>query len=306
MLPDPIIQIGNYKVYMYGLMIAVGILVGSLVLYVYGKKKKLDEAFLDFCFFDSIGAIFFGFGSAALFQALYNYIEDPSAGFSLGGGITFIGGLLGGVIFFIAVYFIFRKKLTERLIRLVPLAPCIILIDHAFGRVGCFFAGCCYGKQTDSIFGIKFPGMSHAVHPTQLYEAIFLFIMFALCSYLYLKKDFRHNMSLYLVSYGVFRFCIEFLRGDDRGEFIFGISPSQFWSIVMVAAGVGTYFLIEYLSRRAETEDTAPLGELSETPPISDNESCDSEGISEVSVLPDAEASPRADGKTTIQKGDTE
>lgn len=252
MIPDPILQIGNYKVYMYGLMIAVGILVGSFVLYKYGKLKKVGEPFLDFCFFDSIGAIFFGFGAAALFQGIYNYIENPSAGFSLSGGITFIGGLLGGIIFFLAVYFLLRKKLKGRLIQAISFIPCVILVDHAFGRVGCFFAGCCYGKETDSIFGITFPGMTHAVHPTQLYEAIFLFVMFAVCSYLVLKKDFRYNMSLYLVTYGIFRFCIEFLRGDDRGKFILGISPSQFWSIIMVLAGIGSYFLLKYLFEKAD------------------------------------------------------
>lgn len=265
MLPDPIIQIGNYTVYMYGLMIAVGILVGSFVLYFYGKKKGLDESFLDFCFFDSIGAIFFGFASAALFQAVYNYIEDPSAGFSFGGGITFIGGLIGGVVFFLAVYFIFRKKLKGRLLQMISLAPCVILVDHAFGRVGCFFAGCCYGKRTDSFLGVKFPGMSYAVHPTQLYEAIFLFVMFAICSYLFLKRSFRHNMSLYLVSYGCFRFLIEFLRGDDRGKFIFGISPSQFWALVMIVAGVGVYFLLDYFFKKENSTSTAVLDEPSDT-----------------------------------------
>ena len=55
---------------------------------------------------------------------------------------------------------------------------------------------------------------------------------------LLLKYKFNYNLSLYLISYGIFRFLIEFLRGDERGAFIKGISPSQFWSIIMIVIGV--------------------------------------------------------------------
>ena len=89
-----------------------------------------------------------------------------------------------------------------------------------------------------------------------LYESAFLFILFAVCSYLLLKKKFRHNMSLYLVAYGIFRFLIEYVRGDDRGQIIPGlpISPSQFWSIFMVLIGVGVFFLVKKLPAKAVAE----------------------------------------------------
>lgn len=232
--------------YMYGLMIAVGIIACFLVLFLCGKKKKIQDSFLDFCFYNAIIAIALGFGSAALFQATYNYIENPEGGFSFG-GITFIGGLIGGVVSFLLGYLIFRKKFQSKLLDLLSLAPCCILIAHAFGRVGCFFAGCCYGKPTDSILGITFPGMSHPVHPTQLYEAVFLFLMFAVCLILYMKKDFKYNLPLYLVAYGIFRFLIEFVRDDNRGELIGAVSPSQFWSILMVVIGVALFFYLRYV-----------------------------------------------------------
>lgn len=246
MLPDKIFGL----FYMYGLMIAVGILACFGVLFYYGKKKKVEEKFIDFIFYNAIFAIAFGFLAAALFQATYNYIQNPDEGFDLKGGITFIGGLIGGVISFLTGYFIFRKRYKTRLYEVLSMAPCAILIAHAFGRVGCFFAGCCYGKPTDSFLGVKFPDLDVPVHPTQLYEAAFLFILFAVCFYLLMKKDFKHNLSVYLICYGIFRFCIEFLRADNRGTFIGSISPSQFWSILMVVAGVGVYFLVEYLYKK--------------------------------------------------------
>lgn len=247
MLPDKIFGL----FYMYGLMIAVGILACFGVVFYYGKKKNVEEKFIDFIFYDAIASIAFGFLSAALFQATYNYIENPENGFDLKGGITFIGGLIGGAACFIAIYFIFRKRYKTRLSEVLSLFPCAILIAHAFGRVGCFFAGCCYGKETDGFLGVKFPDLPYKVHPTQLYEALFLFLLFGICFYLLMKKDFKHNFTVYLIGYGIFRFCIEYLRDDDRGQFIGGISPSQFWSILMVLAGVGVYFLVRYWDRKA-------------------------------------------------------
>ena len=259
MLPNPLItfNIGNtpVSIYMYGVMIAVGIIIALFpVLFGYSKKLGVNQSFTDFVYYNAMVAIALGFGSAALFQATYNYIEDPSAGFSFDGGITFLGGLIGGVAVFLLGYAIFRKRLKGRLIDSLSIIPCSILVGHAFGRVGCFFAGCCYGKPTDSFLGVVFPGHTQAVHPTQLYEAAFLFIMFAVCSFMLFKYSFKHNMSVYLIGYGIFRFSIEFLRDDDRGELVSGITPSQFWSLLMIAAGIGLVFLVNYLSAKRAAE----------------------------------------------------
>ena len=253
MVPNPIFG----RVHLYGVMIAVGVLVAFTVLTVYGKKLKISEKFIDFIFFTGIGAIVIGFGSAAIFQSVYNYIQNPMDGFHLSGGITFLGGLIGGAAFFLIVYFILRPRLDTRLADTLSIFPCMITVGHAFGRVGCFFAGCCYGKPTDSFLGVQFPHLRTPVHPTQLYEAAFLFILFAVLSVLLLKWKFRYNMSIYLVAYGVFRFCNEFLRGDDRGEFIFGISPSQFWSLCMIVLGIAIFFPLKRIYDKKAA--TAPM-----------------------------------------------
>ena len=253
MLPDPIFL----NIHMYGVMMAVGILLAFTVLSFYAKKLNISEKLTDFIFFNGIASIAVGLGSAALFQAVYNYIENPRAGFHFNGDITFIGGLIGGSVFFLIVYFILRPRLSGRLTEALSIIPCMITVGHACGRVGCFFAGCCYGKITDSFFGVLFPGHFYKVHPTQLYEAIFLFILFGVCSYLLLKKNFRHNMSLYLVAYGIFRFCLEFLRGDSRGELVAGISPSQFWSLCMVVLGIAIYFPLQRIFEKQKAQKAA-------------------------------------------------
>ena len=252
MLPNPIFHLfGRFPVYMYGAMIATGILAAFIVLSLYCKQQGVEQRFSDFMFYNGVLSIAVGFFSAALFQGIYNYIENPEGGLHVSlNNITFIGGLIGGVVCFLTVYAFCYRRYETRLSDVLSIPPCVILVAHAFGRVGCFFAGCCYGKVTESPLGVIFPGHFYPVHPTQLYEAIFLFLMFLVCSILLLKWNFRHNMSVYLISYGIFRFCLEFLRGDDRGELLGLLSPSQFWSLLMVAAGIGLVFLLRFLQQK--------------------------------------------------------
>jgi prolipoprotein diacylglyceryltransferase len=132
------------------------------------------------------------------------------------------------------------------------------LIAHAFGRIGCFFAGCCHGPETDAWYGIYMYatslGKKATVVPTQLYEAIFLFALCAVCFLLVWKKKFRHNLSVYLIAYGIFRFCLEFVRADDRGQFLGSLTPSQFWSIVMIIAGIALIFLLRPAYKKRDAE----------------------------------------------------
>ena len=244
MLPEPLFL----TVHMYGIMVAVGVLAAFAVLYFYGKKESFSQKFSDFLFYDGMASIAVGLGSAALFQSVYDYIEDPSQGFRFGVSITFIGGLIGGAGFFLLVYFIARKKIEGRLFDALPVIPCAITLAHGFGRIGCFFAGCCYGKETDSFLGVKFPMLPNPVHPTQLYEAAFLFALCGAMAYLLLKKKFVYNLSVYLIAYGVFRFAIEYLRDDHRGALVAGISPSQFWSVCMIVVGILLVFIFRRIN----------------------------------------------------------
>lgn len=251
-------------IHLYGVMIAVGILACFAVLFYYSKKKAVNPEFVDFVFYTAIAAIVVGFLSAALFQATYNYIKNPEAGFRFGSGITFIGGLIGGVATFLIIYFIFRKKLNGKITDIISIAPCCIVIAHAFGRIGCAFAGCCYGQVTES--GIAMFNHGAWRVPTQLYEAFFLFVLFFIFSYLVLFKNFKHNLSLYLILYGIFRFFIEYARGDERGQIFKGvdISPSQVWSIVMVLASVVVYFILDRAFKKAELEKANIVAETLE------------------------------------------
>ena len=253
-------SLGSPGIYPYGLCIAVGIILCFGFLFYTMWKKKFNEASSDTILLIGIFATAFGFLVAALFQATYNYIENPAAGFDLGSGITFIGGLIGGVAGFLGVYFLYMyvvrprtkikfltKPMNATLTDALPFIPIGICIAHAFGRLGCFFGGCCYGMETDAWYGIACAGGPEKVIPTQLFEMIFLLVLAAVMAFLYFKYRFNYNFSVYLIAYGIWRFLIEYLRDDARGSFIGSVTPSQFWSIIMIPLGVGYIFLQMYV-----------------------------------------------------------
>ena len=276
MYPNELFNIFGVSVDLYTICFLVGIIACLIFTIIAMKKCGYSSTARDAIIFIGILSIMIGLLSAALFQAFYNLIAGKGFKFE---GMTFIGGLIGGVIAFVGLYFLyvyvinprlkeksfFKSDMNKGIWYLLRIAPISITIAHAFGRIGCFFAGCCYGKPTDAWFGIQFPGLHTKVIPTQLFEAIFLFLISAIMIVLLFVVHFKYNMSLYLVSYGIWRFVIEYFRGDYRGSLIPGLSPSQFWSIVMVIGGVAIFFLYKYFDPKLTKEPEQIENEKSAT-----------------------------------------
>lgn len=229
----------------FPLCILIGILLSFYLFNHYAKKNNFDKKFHNYLTNTAISSIVIGFICAMLFQSFYNYLEDPSEGFKFSMSMTFYGGLIGGVGYFIASYYLYgKKKYGAHLLSYLPIIPSLITLAHGFGRIGCFMGGCCYGERTNSIWGVQFPYAPYKVYPTQLFEAIFLFIIFGITCFLAYKKKFNYNLTIYLLGYGIFRFLIEYIRGDHRGSLIPGLTPSQFWSIILFIIGICSIFLI--------------------------------------------------------------
>lgn len=242
---------------MYAVMIGIGIISCFVFLEIYYRKQKVRKLLISY--FEILGTLAIGLGLlfAVLFQNLYDFIENPET-YSWSWSMTFYGGLIGGVVLFLLGYFfVIRKKFGPQMRNLLTIAPACITIAHAFGRIGCFLSGCCYGIETDSPLGVLFPGHNHAVLPTNLFEAVFLFILSGTLLFLALKINFKYNMGVYLISYGIWRFIIEFFRDDHRGEFIPGLSPSQFWSIIMIVGGIAFFFIYHFVEKRIASKKEA-------------------------------------------------
>lgn len=247
---------------------ALGIVLCFVYLLYVFQWSNFNEESVDKMLLFGIGATGFGVFMAMVFQALYDYIESPSQGFSLGGSMTFQGGLIGGVSSFLIVWNLYvfviaprtkikalQNNMNASLSDALPMVPLGITIAHAFGRLGCTFAGCCHGAQTDKWYGVWMYtsewGYAKVV-PTQAYECLFLVILTVIMALLYFKWKFKYNFTVYAIGYGVWRFLIEYVRDDYRGSFIGSITPSQFWSIIMVLFGIGYFFVAKYFLSRFE------------------------------------------------------
>lgn len=243
---------------LYDILFFVGIF-GCLVVYrIYSGKRAVPAGVYNFYLLITIIAISAGYLSAILFQSVYNFIETGI--FELR-GMTFLGGLIGGVVGFLLCYHFLAKEEDRKYFpMMLNIAPACITIAHFFGRLGCFTAGCCYGHLTDGPLAVTFKIINNkgqlidtfSAIPTQLYEAIFLLITFLVVSYLFFK-NYRICMPVYTIGYGLFRFIIEFWRGDDRGELLPFLSPSQTLSLGLIAIGI--ILLIPVFQRKAPLKD---------------------------------------------------
>lgn len=250
---------------LYEVFLAAGVISALIVLRILSDKLGFEAKYFNFCLLTGVIAIIGGYGSAVLFQAFYNYAATGIFIINAKTGATFYGGLVGGAVLFLSIYFaaghfVFRDRL--HIINFYPLAgiaACSITAAHSIGRLGCLMAGCCHGVASErcGIF-MSYPG--YRVVPVQLYEAIFLAALFVW----FLVRVLRgkgYNLPLYLICYGVWRFFIEYVRGDYRGStFVSFLSPSQLTALILIAAGA-VLFLTEKRHLSRESTDQPEGGE---------------------------------------------
>ena len=166
-------------------------------------------------------------------------------------GYVFYGGVIGGVIgFFIGVK-IAKCKVSD----FVDFYAVLIPLIHAFGRIGCFCGGCCYGIPYDGPFSVVYNNPITSVpagigiFPVQLFESLLLFIL-SFVMYILFIKDKKYLILYYFISYGCIRFSTEFLRYDSERGSIFGISTSQFISIIAVIVSIAILIFIYFRTRK--------------------------------------------------------
>ena len=262
---------------MYGLMMALGFIAGwHVVSWLCRREGRRPELMTNLLMLMMVSGV-------AGARAAY-VIEHWRAEFANNlaeiirvdhGGLMFYGGLILAFACFVG-YCIAKR---ERFLPMADLMAVVVPLGHAFGRIGCFFNGCCYGKQTDSAFGVSFPAMSPAwceqvregvisstadkalpVLPTQLFEAAGCLLVFAIVLFVYLKTNRAASgdeapakaaagisAAVYLASYGVLRFLLELLRGDPRAA-VLGLSIGQAISLGVFV--VGLVFAIAAYHRR--------------------------------------------------------
>jgi len=253
--------IGTYQIAMLLGIFSMGIYACRLCT----KNGYDDSDGINFLLLSSIGVFAGGhiLYSIVNYQIIINVVKNISNIDSLQniinavgliwGGNVFYGGLLGGIL--AAIIIINRRPQYKYLLDFIT--PSIPLF-HFFGRIGCFFAGCCFGIE--SLFGITF---HHSIveeangvnrFPVQLLEAFVNLILFILLDIFRRKIYFKNNLIyVYLLFYSTARFFIEFFRGDSYRGIFFIFSTSQIISIIIFS-----FILIKFtvnLNKRIKTID---------------------------------------------------
>lgn len=246
MLPEVVLF--GMTIDLYSMMISVGLIVVMLLADRVAVKRGFSIALQRGLIISVVLTVTVGLFSAMLFQSLYNYKATGEFAFK---GATFYGGLIGGAVVFLTTWFFvlgrFCKDKQEPLKRfadIADIAAVCIPLAHGFGRLGCLCAGCCHGKITDAWYAVSMPSLGAGVKavPVQLYEALFLFALAATLAYFLFKREKEKRFPLlpiYMVVYGIWRFFIEYVRADSRGETIVSfLTPSQLVAVVLVLGGV--------------------------------------------------------------------
>lgn len=239
-MKNELLHLGPFTVYGYGTMIALGILCGWVVITRRAKKRGMD---LDFLLSFILVAAGFGFLGAKLLFWIVNLriiLEDFSFfTASLLDGFVVIGGLLLGIPM---AYAFCRKRGEDFFLWLDLLLP-EVAVAQGFGRLGCFLAGCCYGKETAGRFAITFHESAFApngvpLYPTQLISSTLDFLNAVICILFSTRLKKGQVSALYLLNYSVGRFFLEFLRGDTERGHVGIFSTSQFICLGLFAAGL--------------------------------------------------------------------
>jgi phosphatidylglycerol:prolipoprotein diacylglycerol transferase len=205
---------GPFHFFSYGAMIAVGVLVALTLMQRQARHDGFPtgQGVYDYVFC----VLFSGFLGARFLYVIQNwdgYATEPWRVLAFWeGGLVFYGGLITS---FAAVW-IFARRRGEDARRVFDFLLPYVALAHAFGRLGCFLNGCCYGKFCELPWAVQFPETPHPVHPTQLYEAAFNFFLFLFLRHWYKRRQYPGEvMTLYFILYPAARFIIEFWRADN-------------------------------------------------------------------------------------------
>lgn len=244
-------QLGPLAVTWYGLFVAGGFWVGA---WSAARRAPLaglkPDVIWDLLWVLIVGAIV---GARALYVITYwrrDFQGQPLSEIFMvhHGGLVFHGGFIAATLAGFA--WASWKRLPSWTLADI-LAPSIAF-GHAIGRIGCLVNGCCYGRQCDLPWGIRYPGIHETrgvpVHPTQIYEAVLSALIGGVLARGFSRRRFDGQIfAIYLMAYGLARGAVEFFRGDypDSALYFSRITPAHWISAGLVVLGI-----ILYQSRR--------------------------------------------------------
>lgn len=253
-------KVGPLTIHAYGFMMAVGVAFALWFLFVQAKKQGLNAPkIIDAAFYTIIISLL-GAKLILFIGNLSYYLKYPLEIFSLArSGGVFQGGLAFGILF--ALWYFHKHRIPTW--KVADIIGPALALGHGFGRIGCFSASCCYGRECSLPWGVTFQNeyahnltgvpLNTSLHPTQLYEAGLNFLNFLLLFLVFRKKTFHGQVfSLYIINYSIIRYFVEFYRGDHlEGVFLIrGSSPylsfslPQLFCLLGLIGGVLLYLIL--------------------------------------------------------------
>ena len=245
MYPE-LISFGPFTIYTYGLLVATGFLLGIAWTTHLGTKEGLEaDKIHDTAFWIVILAVI---GSRIVYGIVNidYYIDNPIDFFKIwNGGLVFYGGLIGA---FVAVAVCTRWYNLD-FWQFADIAAPGAALGHAIGRLGCFFAGCCYGIESTGPLAVTFTNVQSMapvgipLHPTQLYDSANEFTIFLILAAIRPWRKFKGQIFWTWVGlYAIGRAIVEQYRGDPRGVYFDGVvSTSQIIAGVVLTVAIGSY-----------------------------------------------------------------
>jgi phosphatidylglycerol:prolipoprotein diacylglycerol transferase len=244
-------RLGGFTVNAYGFFVAVGFIVGFALAIRTARAKGIPfERVVDLFFYTLLSSIL---GSRILFVLtdVDFFLHHPSKILNLWeGGLVFYGGLLCAIA--VAVVYMRRHRLPFW--KVADLFSPPVALGLFFGRIGCFFAGCCYGTETSLPWAVVFTNpdslarLNVPLHPTQLYDAANGLVLFVILVWMQKRKTFDGQVfGCFVFLYSVSRYFIEMVRGDPRGSFL-GTALSTSQGIGMGLA-IASLFMLFYLKK---------------------------------------------------------
>lgn len=232
-------KIGPLTIHTYGVMVALGVGMGLWFLYVQAKKCQLPGSrLIDMAFYTIIISLVGA--KLILFAGNYSYyLQYPSELFTLArSGGVFQGGLAFGILF--ALWYLHKHRLPTW--KVADLVGPALALGHGIGRIGCFFAGCCYGRACSVPWAVEFHSeyahnltgipLGTPLHPVQIYESVLNFFNFFILFLILKKKKFDGQVfAFYIMNYSILRYFVEFYRGDHPDKAFLIRNPSPYFSL---------------------------------------------------------------------------
>ncbi len=240
-------RIGSFVIYWYGIFVALGVIVCCFLFQRTARNNGYPDDVSGRIIFYTIVSGIIGARIVHVFSYYHYYFRNPIEIIMIrNGGLAIQGGILFGILGLVYS----AKQAKVNILRTLDMVASVVPLGQAIGRIGCLLHGCCYGRQSNHWFALKFPFLEAKVEPTQIYYFVGDIIIFF---FLYLfSRDKHHDgetTAWYFIFFGSLRYWVDQFRGDLIAN-SYGYYPTQIYGIICFLIGAFWIFRIFFVRQK--------------------------------------------------------